>query len=312
MKRVFGLEAIEREDDSFVTVGTFDGVHIGHQAILHYLMERAEAGGGQSVVVSFDPHPRTVINQKAVPLLTTIEERAEILDSLGLDRFIVLPFTRDFAALPPEAFVEQVLVNKVGLQEIVIGYDHGFGRGRRGDSNLLESLGDRFGFSVDVIPAQVLEAHVVSSTEIRRLLMTDGDVARAAEMLGRNYQLSGIVIRGDARGKTIGFPTANMDVQETEKVVPLRGVYAVLAQVDDGADVLGGMMNIGIRPTFEGTEQRLEVHLFDTDRDLYDRQLRIEFVERIRDERKFDGIEALKKQLSEDRSRCKRALEMLS
>jgi riboflavin kinase/FMN adenylyltransferase len=214
--------------------------------------------------------------------------------------------------MPPEAFVEHILVEKVGLQEIVIGYDHGFGRGRRGDSALLETLGDRFGFSVDVIPAQVLEAHVVSSTEIRRLLMTEGDVARATEMLGRPYALSGTVIRGDGRGKTIGFPTANLDLQEANKVVPLRGVYAVLVQVDDESNLLGGMMNIGIRPTFDGTEQRLEVHLFDTDRDLYDRQLRIEFVERIRAERKFDGIEALKKQLSEDRSRCKRALEMLS
>ncbi|HMB92216.1 MAG TPA: riboflavin biosynthesis protein RibF, partial [Rhodothermales bacterium] len=229
-----------------------------------------------------------------------------------VDRFIVLPFTREFAALPPEAFVEQILVDKVGLQEIVIGYDHGFGRGRRGDSALLETLGDRFGFSVDVIPAQVLEAHVVSSTEIRRLLMSEGDVARAAEMLGRSYELSGTVIHGDARGKTIGFPTANIQVQHVSKAIPLRGVYAVRAQVDDEAEMLGGMMNIGIRPTFEGTERRLEVHLFNTDRDLYDRQLRIEFVERIRDERKFDGIEALKQQLSEDRSRCKRALETLS
>lgn len=312
MNREFGLHVIEQKPSSFVTVGTFDGVHIGHQAILRYLMQRAEERGGQSVVVSFDPHPRNVIEGASVPMLTTIEERARILESLGLDRFIVIPFTSDFSKLPPEAFVEEILVERVGLREIVIGYDHGFGRGRRGDSALLERLGEQFSFSVDVIPVQVLEEHVVSSTEIRRLLIDKGDVTRAAEMLGRPYELTGTVIRGDARGKTIGFPTANLNVLHLDKAIPVRGVYAVLAQVDNEVETLGGMMNIGIRPTFDGTEQRLEVNLFDTNRDLYDRQLRIEFVDRIRDERKFDGIEALKEQLSEDRSRCKRALEMLS
>lgn len=307
MKREYGLENVEKDPQSFVTVGTFDGVHKGHQAIVRYVVARAREGGGKSVVITFDPHPRAVVHGQAVPLLSTVAERAAVLEGLGVDRFIVINFTKAFSQLDAEAFVESVLVDTVGLQEIIVGYDHGFGRGRKGDNELLETLGEKRGFAVDVIPPQVVEAHVVSSSEIRRQL-EDGNVALAAEMLGRFYSLTGTVVPGDRRGRTIGFPTANLGIDHPDKVIPQGGVYAVRVH-GAAAAVRGGMMNIGYRPTFGGETLRLEVHLFDFEGDLYGRQLRIEFVEWIRTERKFDGIAALKEQLSEDRQRCIAALK---
>ncbi|NBC16107.1 MAG: bifunctional riboflavin kinase/FAD synthetase [Bacteroidetes bacterium] len=312
MIREYGLDQVSKDDRSVVTVGTFDGVHVGHQAILRYLQQRAETQAGQSVVVSFDPHPREVVHGEAVPLLTTIEERSDVMERLGIDRFIVIAFSEAFSKLDAEAFVEQVLVEQVGLKEIVIGYDHGFGRGREGDSDLLERLGARLGFAVDVIPPQAVDEHVVSSTEIRTRLVEEGDVTLAAEMLGRPYRLTGTVIEGDKRGRAIGFPTANLAVSHPRKVVPRRGVYAVRARGADLPVGQGGMMNIGQRPTFNSSGQHQEVHLFDYEGTLYGEELRIEFVKRIRDERQFDGIEALKEQLSRDRVRCKAALETLS
>ena len=312
MKREYGLDQVVKDDQSVLTVGTFDGVHVGHQAILRYLLRRAQAQEGQSVVISFDPHPREVVHGEAVPLLTTVEERSDVLEHLGIDRFIVIDFTNAFSRLDAEAFVEDVLVSRVGLKEIVIGYDHGFGRGREGDSELLERLGARHGFAVDVIPPQEVEEHVVSSSEIRNLLADDGDVTLAAEMLGRPYRLAGTVIEGDRRGRAIGFPTANLELVHPRKVVPRQGVYAVRVHLPGDEAWRGGMMNIGRRPTFEGTGIHQEVHVFSFSGDLYGRELRIEFVERIRDERRFSGVDALVEQLSRDRARCKAALENVS
>lgn len=310
MKREFGLDQIEQDTTSVVTVGTFDGVHIGHRAILRYLLERARARQGRSVAVTFDPHPREVVHGEAVPLLTTIDERAALLEALGLDRFIVIPFTEAFSKLSAEAFVREILVERIGLQEVVIGYDHAFGRGRRGDRRLLAELGGPLGFSVDVIPAQVVEQHVVSSTEIRNLLVEEGQVALAAQMLGRRYSLRGTVVQGAGRGRGIGFPTANLAVDHPRKVVPRIGVYAVRVDVDGQG--WGGMMNIGRRPTFGEATLQIEVHLFGFAGDLYGRELRVEFVERIRDERRFDGPEALTEQLLKDQQRCKKLLEDVS
>lgn len=312
MKREYSLEQIVREPRSVVTVGTFDGVHLGHQAVVRYLLERARLRGGPSVAVSFDPHPREVVHGEAVPLLTTVEERAERFEALGLDRFIVIPFTRDFARLRGEAFVEQVLVDRIGLQEIVIGYDHAFGRGREGDARLLERMGETFGFAVDVIPAQVVEQHVVSSTEIRHLLVDEGEVEQASQLLGRYYGLNGTVERGDGRGHRIGFPTANLAVSHPRKVIPKTGVYAVRVRIASQGIWHGGMMNIGVRPTFDGREARVEVHLLDFEGNLYGRDLRVEFVGRLRDERRFEGVEALREQLMQDRRRCIEMLEGVS
>jgi riboflavin kinase / FMN adenylyltransferase len=291
---------------SVLTVGTFDGVHLGHQAILRYLIARAARVGGVPTVVSFDPHPREVVTGEHVPLLTTLDERADLLREHGIERFVVLPFTRDLSNLSPEAYVEDVLVGEIGLREIVIGYDHRFGKDRAGNRSTLERLGDEHGFSVDVIPEQLVRDQTVSSSAIRRLLQ-EGDVAGAAQMLGRPYALTGLVVRGDQRGRTIGYPTANLRVHGERKLVPALGVYAV--QVEHGGDRLGGMMNVGRRPTFE-TDGAVsaEVHLFDFDGDLYGRRLVVHFVRRIRDEVEFDGVESLVARLREDEAESRAAL----
>jgi riboflavin kinase / FMN adenylyltransferase len=307
LTRELGLEHIRRDERSVLTVGTFDGVHLGHQAIIRYLCSRARAVDGVAAVVSFDPHPREVVTGERVPLLTTLDERAELLDELGVERFVVLPFTRDLSMLEPEEYVRRVLVEMIGLREIVIGYDHRFGRNRSGGRETLEALSGSYGFTVDVIPEQVVADITVSSSKIRKLLAAEGDVRGAAELLGRPYHLTGTVIRGDQRGRAIGFPTANHRVHGETKLVPKPGVYAVRASSSDLS--AAGMMNIGTRPTFDDGEQvHVEVHLFDTERDLYGRDLRIAFIERIRDERRFESIEELVEQLSSDEARCRQVL----
>ena len=294
-------DAIRPAPGSVVTTGTFDGVHRGHQAIVRYLVDRARRVGGVPTVVTFDPHPREVLTGQPVPLLTTLDERADLLEALGVERFVVVPFSRDLSLLEPEAYVTDVLVDRVGLAEIVVGYDHRFGRKARGDRALLERLGAEHGFSVDVIPEQVEGDVTVSSTEVRRLLDDAGDAARAAVLLGRPYRITGTVVHGDARGRLIGFPTANVEPSTERKLVPAVGVYAVRVGLPGGA-VAGGMMNVGRRPTFEEDgATRAEVHLFDVDADLYGRRLAVDVVARLRGERRFDGVDALAAQLGRDR-----------
>lgn len=312
MKREYGLEQVSRNPASVVTEGTFDGVHVGHQAIIRYLIERARSRGGESVVVTFDPHPREVVHGADVPLLTTIEERADVLEELGLDRLVVVEFTKAFSRMTARDYVEEVLVGQIGLQEIVIGYDHAFGRGREGNSALLETIGAERGFSVDVIPPQVVAEHAVSSTEVRRLLAEEGDVASVRPLLGRPYSATGTVVEGDRRGRAIGFPTANLDVRHPRKVIPKEGVYAVEVFGARSEGAVGGMMNIGRRPTFDGLDVRLEVHLLDFDGDLYGKRIRTEFVDRLREERPFSSVEALIEQLYADRARCKHLFSTLS
>ena len=312
MKKEYGLEQIEKDDTSLVTVGIYDGVHVGHQAILRYLVRRAHQQHGRSVVVSFDPHPREVLTGDPLGVLNTIDERAQILETLGLDRFIVLPFTRAFAKLSPDDFVRQILVNRIGLQEIVVGHDHGFGRGRQGDVDLLQTLGAQHHFRVDVIPAQAVDHQVVSSSTIRQALTEEGNIGRATQMLGRRYALTGTVIHGDGRGHSIGYPTANLAVNHPRKVIPKRGVYAVEARLVGEAEAYGGMMNIGYRPTFDhGNTLHLEVHLFDFARTIYGQPLRIAFAERLRDEQKFGSVDELIAQLADDEQRARRVLTAL-
>ena len=308
-----GGDAVRPAPGSIVTTGTFDGVHHGHQAIVRYLVDRARHVGGAPTVVTFDPHPREVLTGTPVPLLTTLDERADLLEALGVERFVVVPFSRDLSLLEPEDYVRDVLVGRVGTREIVVGYDHRFGRRARGDRALLEHLGEEHGFSVDVIPAHVEGDVTVSSTEVRRLLAEDGDAARAATLLGRPYRIAGTVVRGDARGRTIGFPTANVAPSSDRKLVPAVGVYAVRAALPGGAgrppEVRDGMMNVGRRPTFEADgATRVEVHLFDTDADLYGRRLVVDVVARLRGERRFDGVDGLVAQLGRDRDAARAAL----
>ncbi len=315
MQREIGLDAIERIPDAVVTVGTFDGVHRGHQTILSHLLERARALDAVSTLVTFDPHPRSVLGDRPVPLLTTIEERAEAVEAFGLERFVVIPFTREFSELSPEAFVREILRDRVGCREIVIGYDHRFGQNGAGDADTMRRLGDRYGFSVEVISAQVLDDEVVSSSRLRELLLDEGDAETARDMLGRPYRLHGRVVQGDGRGKSIGYPTANLSVDQSAKVIPHRGVYAVRSTRIDHPNRpdYGGMMNIGFRPTFTD-EKRLvpEVHLFDCAEDFYGETLRVDFLRRIRDEISFGSVDELVDQLERDERRCKEALRVIS
>lgn len=311
MKREIGLDAITPNERAVVTVGTFDGVHRGHQAILRYLIERARQRQGVSTVVSFDPHPREVVHGESVPLLSTIRERAALLEQHGLERFVVIPFTKAFAELRPQAYVEEILLQRVGLKEIVVGYDHRFGKNREGDRTLLERMGSAHGFSVDVIPAQEVNHDVVSSSKIRALLADEGDVQRANEMLGRPYAVRGIVEEGEKRGRKLGYPTANIDVSEPRKLIPRIGVYATRVQVGDTAPIYGGMMNIGRRPTFDGMDVTVEVHLLGFEGSIYGETLHVEFLRRLRDEQKFDSVDALVAQLSRDEKHCRSVLNAM-
>ncbi len=295
-----------RPEGTVVTVGSFDGVHRGHEAVLREIAARAGAAGRHSVLVTFDPHPLAVVNPAAAPpLLTTGPERREILAQTGLDYAVLLRFDRAMAAMPPEAFVRDILVGGCGMRELVIGHDHGFGQGRQGDAELLRRLGRELDFAVDVVPALEVDGHPVSSTWVRRAV-AGGDLSLATRLLGRPYFATGQVVPGDGRGKTIGFPTANLAGIPARKLLPPDGVYAVRVEWRGGrAD---GMMNQGGRPTFQQAERSLEVHLLDFSGALYGEWLKVEWVARLRDVQRFPSPEALRAQLERDRSSARAAL----
>lgn len=282
-----------------LTVGTFDGMHRGHVDLLSRVVARAREVNLPSVLVTFDPHPLEVVNpQAAPPLLTLHNEKLEVLAESGLDYLAVLPFTPALASYDAETFVDRVLRARYQLRELFIGHDHGFGRGRMGDKNVLVTLGQERGFSVTVLPpVQGNDGHPVSSTAIRRAV-AGGDLARAAEGLGRPYCISGRVIEGDKRGRLLGYPTLNLTPPPARKLLPPDGVYAVRVQTPQGA--FGGMANLGPRPTFGDNIRRVEAHVFDANHNWYDASVRLDFIARVRETRTFSGIEALKDQLSRD------------
>jgi riboflavin kinase / FMN adenylyltransferase len=307
MKREIGWEEISRDTSSVLTVGTFDGVHRGHQAIIDYLKRRADERNGTATVMSFDPHPRAIVHDRDVELLSTLEERGDLLQHYGIDRFVVIPFTREFANLTARQYVEEILVNRIGLAEITIGYDHAFGRNREGDVDLLREMGETHGFEVDVIPAKEVEAGVVSSSRIRSLLR-EGDASQAAKLLGRPYDLRGSVEHGEGRGRTIGYPTANIELSDARQLTPRLGVYAVRVHRLGTGATHSGMMNIGRRPTFDGMDVTTEVHILDFEGDLYGETLRVEFLRRLRDEQKFESADHLMRQLSADEDHCRQVI----
>jgi riboflavin kinase / FMN adenylyltransferase len=291
---------------STVTVGSFDGVHLGHQAVLQEIDRRARAAGRASVLVTFDPHPLEVVNPGAAPpLLTTGPERLEILAQSPLDYVLILRFDRQLAELPPERFVRDVLLERCGVRELVIGHDHGFGRGRSGDVDTLRRLGAREGFDVDVVDPVDFGGQHVSSSRIRRAV-AGGDLRSVRAMLGRPYGVVGRVGQGERRGRLLGVPTINLSELSPRKLLPPDGVYAVAVEWRGGR--VGGMMNQGPRPTFHDSRRLLEAHLFDFEGDLYDEWVRIEWVERLRDIERFASLEHLKEQLQDDRTRALAAL----
>ncbi len=294
-----------------ITVGTFDGVHRGHRDVVERLVKRARVLKIPSVLLTFEPHPLEIVNPVAAPLLlTTHDEKQEVLAETGIDYMAVIPFTAELASYSAEDFVELILRRCFRLTELLIGYDHGFGKQRAGNVDVLKVLGERDGFRVEVVaPVSTADGHSVSSTSIRRAV-AGGDLARAAESLGRLYSVSGRVIEGSQRGRTIGFPTLNLGPPPQRKLLPPEGVYAVRVQTPNGP--VGGMMNLGTRPTFGDLATSLEVHLFDTDGDFYGAQVRVDFVARLRETRKFASPEQLSKQLAHDESDARSALTLLS
>jgi riboflavin kinase/FMN adenylyltransferase len=309
MAELIELKDITREPNTVVTVGTFDGVHQGHRALMDTVVKKAKSRGARSVVVSFDPHPREILNpdKSGIKLLTTLAERVEILEDLGIDILLVIPFDRDFSLLSSEEFVRDIIYEKIGVSEFVIGYDHHFGKDREGTIDTIRRLGDELGFDAYVVSKQEMGEVTISSTIIRKILAEEGKVEKAAQYLNRPYLLNGIVMHGAERGRDIGFPTANLRPEHENKVVPKNGVYAVRVRV--AGEWFGGMMNIGVRPTFNDQHKALEVHIFDFDEKIYGQTIQVRFIERIRDEIKFDGIEALKAQLQKDKVTSLKILE---
>lgn len=282
-----------------VTVGTFDGVHLGHWAVLEEIGRRARGRGLDSVLITFDRHPLTVVRPEAAPsLLTTPDEKKAILAQTDLDYVAFLPFTRNLSLYEPEEFVQLVLIDRFRVSELVIGYDHGFGRSRSGDIDVLRTLGQRLGFDVDVVEA-VEDGHsAVSSSSIRRLL-ADGDVAAAAQGLGRPYSFRGPVVHGMGRGRKLGFPTANIRPPPGNKLLPASGIYAVRASLH--SQILNGLLHLGPRPTFAGSPPSIELYLLDFDDDIYGELVRIEFLTRLRNVLPFRSAEELIRQMQADR-----------
>lgn len=297
---------IPKDRGTVVTVGTFDGVHLGHWAVLQEIRERAAATGRRSVLVTFDPHPLRIVRpEHAPPLLTTPVEKKEILAESGLDYAVFLTFTEALSRYEPRRFVEEILVGRLGVEQLVIGYDHGFGRDREGSPETLERIGRELGFSVDVVAPIAAEGAAVSSSRIRRLV-GEGDVVTARACLGRPYSIRGIVVRGDGRGKGLGFPTANLSVMGGDKLIPPQGIYAVRGVLRSGT--WAGALHLGPRPTFKGSPPSIELHLIDFDRDIYGEEVRVDFIEQLRGVEPFTTVDALVEQIRVDVERARRVV----
>lgn len=306
------LDEITYDERSAITIGTFDGVHVGHRAIITALVEKAREWDGRSVVVTFDPHPQVVLRRKgdSVPLLTSASERDALLGALGVDVVLVLPFTVETAATPWQEFVD-VLLRRVGIAHIIFGHDHAFGRDRGGTAETLRALGEQLarsghrGFGASEVGPHLIDGEPVSSTKIRRAL-SEGSLDVAERYLGYRYGVTGTVVRGDGRGRQLGIPTANVQPLDDAKLLPGNGVYCVEMVID--GERIAGMANIGVRPTFtDATVRTLEVNLFDFERDIYERRVIVEFVRFVRSEQKFSSAEEFLAQLERDRDTCRAA-----
>jgi len=303
MKVYRSLQQLPVFTKAVLTIGTFDGVHMGHQQIIHQLLQEAIETGGESVLISFYPHPRKILQpDKMIPQLTTLEERIELLKKQGLDNLVVVQFNKEFAQQPPQQYIKDFLVDRFHPSLIIIGYDHKFGNNREGDYHLLEKMGEEYHYKVKEIPQQVLNEVAVSSTKIRQALM-HGEAEKANQLLGYTYFFKGYVIEGNKLGRKLGYPTANLQMQDPDKLVPANGVYAVEAQIEGERRILKGMMNIGNRPTVDGTRRSIEVHIFDFDEDIYNRHLKVYVKFHLRDEVKFEGLEKLIQQLHLDKEK---------
>lgn len=294
--------------NTVITIGTFDGVHLGHKAILQRVVKHAREIDGESVLITFEPHPRKLIfPNQPLKLLTPLKEKLELVSQEGIEHIVVVPFTRDFSNLTADQYIKDFLVKKFHPHSIVIGYDHHFGYDRTGNIDLLKKYADELGYQVYEICAQLIDEAAVSSTKIREAL-NEGRVSEAAHMLGRHYSLKGLVTGGAKLGRTIGYPTANVMPEDAEQLIPANGVYAIRAKWK--GNTYDGMMNIGFRPTVtKEIHLHIEAHLFDFNQDIYDQQLEVIFIDRLRDEQKFPSIDALKEQLHRDKEAAMRRLK---
>lgn len=308
MNVITDIHQISKETNSVVTIGTFDGVHTGHRKILETVAERSRVLGARSVLITFNPHPRMVITAgHPVPMLTTMDEKIAILKEFGLDILYFIPFTWEFAALTAEQFIREYLIDRIGVREVIVGYDHRFGKGRDGDEKKLRELGSSYGFGTDIIPAVSIDGTLVNSTAIRKQI-EKGAVETASKMLGRFYSFTGIVHSGSQRGRQLGFPTANITVECREKLLPANGVYAIRAEIN--GEALTGVMNIGYRPTFNDVQERvIEVHLFGFEKDIYNATITVATVARIRAEKRFNSKEELIAQIQQDVETAKAILK---
>lgn len=300
MKVYTNIEDFKNVKNPVVTTGTFDGVHLGHQKIISRLQEVAKKHSGETVLLTFYPHPRMVLfpDDNELKLLNTQQEKIELLKKYGIDHLIIYPFTKEFSRMTSVEFVRDILVNRIGTKRLVIGYNHHFGRNREGSFEHLKEYGTLYGFEVEEIPAKDIDHIEISSTKIREALKT-GDIKTAGTFLGYNYSLTGKVVDGKKLGKTIGYPTANIFVDDKYKLIPADGVYAV--NVKHKGTMYGGMLNIGNNPTVNGKMKTIEVNIFDFNKEIYGDEATIYFLARLRDEVKFNGLEELKAQLVKDK-----------
>ena len=298
MKIIHAISNFSSEEKTFVTIGTFDGVHFGHQQIIKKLVNEAKKEGGKSVLLTFFPHPRMVLQKdSSLKLINTIDERAELLKKTGLDYLIIHPFSKEFSRLSALSFVRDILVNQLNTSKLIIGYDHHFGKNREGNIEQLSEYSELYNFSVEEIPAQDIDEVSISSTKIRKAL-ANGHLKTANNYLGYNFMLTGTVVNGKQLGGKIGFPTANIDIKETYKLIPKTGVYVVKSEINK--KVIFGMMNIGNRPTLNGKHQTIEVHFFDFNQNVYHQKITIETLYFLREEQKFDSVKILIHQLKKD------------
>lgn len=292
--------------NAVLTIGSFDGVHIGHQQLIKRLCQKAKEENGQSILITFHPHPRLALSQTKVQLLNTLEEKAQLLAQYGVEELVVVPFTKEFAEQSADEYIEQFLVRHFQPKCIIIGYDHKYGKGRTGDINYLKKLAPKHAYHVEEISKQEVSDIAVSSTKVRRAVQ-EGEVAKAAQLLGHPFVLTGKVVRGQQIGSKIGFPTANIQVSDPNKIIPPEGIYAV--QVIHQENRYKGMLYIGNRPTVdENLEKTIEVNIFDFDYSIYEQDLQVEFIQYLRGDVKFDTLEELKSQLYQDKQAALAAL----
>lgn len=290
--------------NAVITAGTFDGVHTGHAQIITQLKNEAALVQGETVIISFYPHPRKIISGKEIFVLNTLDEKIALLSAKGIDHLVIVPFNEIFSEQSPEDYIKDFLVGKFHPRTIIIGYDHKFGKGRKGDYHLVEEYGKIYGFDVKEIEQHIINDVTISSTKIREALLA-GELDTANNYLGYDYFFEGLIIEGNKLGRTIGYPTANLQIMDADKLIPGNGVYAVTCELIDenknATPLLKGMMNIGLRPTVDGTKRTIEVNIFDFDEDIYGKTLRVYLKKYLRGEVKFNGLDALKTQLAKDK-----------